>query len=107
MNSDDIAFMRKRSIGKCSGANTAYESETGGVEIRPLEALFVRRRHKALHNDVAIKVLHQEFARDPEFVKRFINGARNAALYESRAGPRRRRDLEERHLFPRGGHVLL
>ncbi len=42
-------------------------------------AVVYKARHKALHNDIAIKVLHQEFARDPEFVKRFINGARNAA----------------------------
>lgn len=42
-------------------------------------AVVYKGRHKVLHNDVAIKVLHQEFAHDPEFVKRFINGARNAA----------------------------
>ena len=42
-------------------------------------AVVYKARHKVLHNDVAIKVLHQEFAHDPEFVKRFINGARNAA----------------------------
>jgi serine/threonine protein kinase len=42
-------------------------------------AVVYKARHKTLHNDVAIKVLHQEFAHDPEFVKRFINGARNAA----------------------------
>jgi serine/threonine protein kinase len=42
-------------------------------------AVVYKARHKTLHNDVAIKVLHQEFTHDPEFVKRFINGARNAA----------------------------
>jgi tRNA A-37 threonylcarbamoyl transferase component Bud32 len=42
-------------------------------------AVVYKARHKNLHNDVAIKVLHQEFTHDPEFVKRFINGARNAA----------------------------
>jgi tRNA A-37 threonylcarbamoyl transferase component Bud32 len=42
-------------------------------------AVVYKGRHKVLHNDVAIKVLHQEFTHDPEFVKRFINGARNAA----------------------------
>ncbi len=42
-------------------------------------AVVYKGRHKVLHNDVAVKVLHQEFTRDPEFVKRFVNGARNAA----------------------------
>ncbi len=42
-------------------------------------AVVYKGRHKALHNDVAVKVLHQEFTHDPEFVKRFVNGARNAA----------------------------
>jgi tRNA A-37 threonylcarbamoyl transferase component Bud32 len=42
-------------------------------------AVVYRGRHKVLQNDVAVKVLHSEFARDQEFVKRFINGARNAA----------------------------
>jgi tRNA A-37 threonylcarbamoyl transferase component Bud32 len=42
-------------------------------------AVVYKARHKTLHNDVAIKILHQEFTHDPEFVKRFINGARNAA----------------------------
>lgn len=42
-------------------------------------AVVYRGRHKVLHNDVAVKVLHQEFTHDDEFVKRFINGARSAA----------------------------
>jgi predicted Ser/Thr protein kinase len=42
-------------------------------------AVVYKGRHKVLHNDVAVKVLHQEFTHDPEFVKRFVNGARNAA----------------------------
>ena len=42
-------------------------------------AVVYKAKHKTLHNDVAIKVLHQEFAHDTEFVKRFINGARSAA----------------------------
>ncbi len=42
-------------------------------------AVVYRGRHKLLHNDVAVKVLHQEFTHDEEFVKRFVNGARSAA----------------------------
>ncbi|MCP4550261.1 MAG: serine/threonine protein kinase [bacterium] len=43
-------------------------------------AIVYRAKHKLLHSHVAIKVLYPQFTHDEEFLKRFMNGARSAAL---------------------------
>ncbi len=53
--------------------------DIGGEIGRGGVAIVYKARHKVLQTDVAIKVLHKELTHDPEFVKRFINGARSAA----------------------------